>query len=51
MLAGSLAPEDLWPARAAAQLFGMIARVGATAPWRELVRVALREGWDARPPG
>ncbi len=50
MLAGALAPADLWPARAAASLFGTIARVGATAPWRELARVAVRDGWDARLP-
>jgi predicted unusual protein kinase regulating ubiquinone biosynthesis (AarF/ABC1/UbiB family) len=50
MLAGALAPEDLWPARAVAALFGTIARVGATAPWRELARSALRDGWDARLP-
>lgn len=45
--AGTPPPEDLWPARAAAQLFATIARVGATAPWRELTRAAIREGWDA----
>jgi predicted unusual protein kinase regulating ubiquinone biosynthesis (AarF/ABC1/UbiB family) len=50
MLAGALLPEDLWPARAVGALFGTIARVGATAPWRELTRLALREGWDARLP-
>lgn len=44
--AGSIPPEDIWPARGAGQLFGTIARVGATAPWRELVRAALRDGWD-----
>jgi predicted unusual protein kinase regulating ubiquinone biosynthesis (AarF/ABC1/UbiB family) len=43
--AGAMPPEDLWPARAAAQLFSAIARVGATDPWRELVRAALRDGW------
>jgi predicted unusual protein kinase regulating ubiquinone biosynthesis (AarF/ABC1/UbiB family) len=46
-LSGTLAPEDLWPARGAAQLFGTIARVGATGPWRELARSALRDGWKA----
>jgi predicted unusual protein kinase regulating ubiquinone biosynthesis (AarF/ABC1/UbiB family) len=46
---GALAPEDLWPARGLGQLFGTIARVGATGPWRELVRTALRDGFDARP--
>ncbi len=50
LLAGALMPEDLWPARAVAQLFGTIARVGATGPWRELARAALRDGWDARLP-
>jgi predicted unusual protein kinase regulating ubiquinone biosynthesis (AarF/ABC1/UbiB family) len=44
---GRLAPEDLWPARAVAQLFATIARIGATGAWRELARAALREGWDA----
>ncbi len=38
VLAGSLPPQDLWPARGLAQLFGTIARVGATGPWRELAR-------------
>jgi predicted unusual protein kinase regulating ubiquinone biosynthesis (AarF/ABC1/UbiB family) len=47
LLDASLAPEDLWPARALAQLFGVIARVGATGPWRELIAGALRDGWDA----
>jgi len=50
ILAGSLAPEDLWPARGVAALFGTIARVGASGPWLELVRAALREGWQAAPP-
>ena len=45
ILAGSVAPEDIWPARGVSQLFGTIARVGATGPWRELVRAALRDGW------
>lgn len=43
--AGTLAPQDLWPARGVAQLFATIARVGATGPWLELVRAALRDGW------
>jgi predicted unusual protein kinase regulating ubiquinone biosynthesis (AarF/ABC1/UbiB family) len=46
---GRLQPEDLWPVRGLGQLFALIARAGATAPWRELVRLGLREGWDARP--
>ncbi len=45
-LAGVLPPEDLWPARGLAQLFATIARVGATGAWRELIRAALRDGWD-----
>jgi predicted unusual protein kinase regulating ubiquinone biosynthesis (AarF/ABC1/UbiB family) len=45
--AGAMPPEDLWPARGSVQLFAAIARVGATGAWRELVRVALREGWAA----
>ena len=46
LLAGSMPPEDLWSARSTAQLFSTIARVGATGPWRELIRAALRDGWD-----
>jgi predicted unusual protein kinase regulating ubiquinone biosynthesis (AarF/ABC1/UbiB family) len=46
LLAGSLAPEDLWPARAVAQLFGVIAQIGASGDWVELARAALRDGWD-----
>jgi hypothetical protein len=42
--AGSVAPEDLWPARGIGALFGTIARVGATGSWRELIRAALAEG-------
>jgi tRNA A-37 threonylcarbamoyl transferase component Bud32 len=45
--AGALPPEDLWPARSVAQLFATIARVGAAAPWRELCRAAVRDGWQA----
>ena len=48
-LASALPPEDLWPTRGLGQLFGTIARVGATGPWRELVRAALRDGFEARP--
>lgn len=47
ILAGNLPPEDLWPARGDLQLFATIARVGATGPWRELIRTALRDGWRA----
>jgi predicted unusual protein kinase regulating ubiquinone biosynthesis (AarF/ABC1/UbiB family) len=47
IVAGALPPQDLWPARAVAQLFATIARVGATGTWRELARAALREGWNA----
>ncbi len=46
LVAGRLEPQDLWPARGLGQLFALIARVGATAPWRELVRTGLRDGWD-----
>ncbi len=42
----SLPPEDLWPARGAAQLFGTIARVGATGAWRQLALAAVRDGWS-----
>jgi predicted unusual protein kinase regulating ubiquinone biosynthesis (AarF/ABC1/UbiB family) len=45
--AGSLAAEDLWPARGIAQTFSAIARVGATGSWVTLARDALRDGWDA----
>jgi hypothetical protein len=46
-LAASLAPEDLWPARGVAQLFAVIARMGASGDWLGLARAALREGWEA----
>jgi hypothetical protein len=42
---GALPPADLWPARGASQLFGVIARIGATGDWVALSREALREGW------
>jgi predicted unusual protein kinase regulating ubiquinone biosynthesis (AarF/ABC1/UbiB family) len=45
--AGALPPADVWPARGVAQLFGTIARVGATGSWLELSRAALRDGWNA----
>jgi predicted unusual protein kinase regulating ubiquinone biosynthesis (AarF/ABC1/UbiB family) len=45
ILAGRIAPEDLWPLRGVAQLFATIARIGATGDWVELSRAALREGW------
>jgi predicted unusual protein kinase regulating ubiquinone biosynthesis (AarF/ABC1/UbiB family) len=47
ILHGALPPQDLWPARSIAQLFGTIARVGATGDWRELISTALRDGWNA----
>jgi predicted unusual protein kinase regulating ubiquinone biosynthesis (AarF/ABC1/UbiB family) len=47
VLHGALSPQDLWPARSIAQLFGTIARVGATGDWRELISTALRDGWNA----
>jgi hypothetical protein len=43
--AGAPAPEDLWPARGAAQLFGTIARVGASGHWLALAQAALHDGW------
>jgi len=49
VLAGAPQPQDLWPLRGTAQLFSTIARVGATGPWQDLARAALRDGWDARP--
>jgi predicted unusual protein kinase regulating ubiquinone biosynthesis (AarF/ABC1/UbiB family) len=45
ILAGSVDPRDLWPARGVAQLFGTIARIGATGVWREQARTAVRDGW------
>lgn len=48
IVAGRLAPEDLWPARGLGQLFGTIARIGADGAWRELARGALRDGWKTR---
>jgi predicted unusual protein kinase regulating ubiquinone biosynthesis (AarF/ABC1/UbiB family) len=42
--AGRLAPEDLWPARGMGQLFGTIARLGATGDWVALAREALVRG-------
>jgi predicted unusual protein kinase regulating ubiquinone biosynthesis (AarF/ABC1/UbiB family) len=42
--AGRLAPEDLWPARGLGQLFGTIARLGATGDWVDLAREALARG-------
>jgi predicted unusual protein kinase regulating ubiquinone biosynthesis (AarF/ABC1/UbiB family) len=46
ILAGAPPAADLWPALAVAQLFGTIARVGVTGPWRELTQRALRDGWS-----
>jgi predicted unusual protein kinase regulating ubiquinone biosynthesis (AarF/ABC1/UbiB family) len=46
-LLGAIVPQagDLWPLRGAAQLFGTVARVGATADWLGLATAALRDGW------
>ena len=44
---GRLPAEDLLAARSGAQLFGTIARVGATGDWLELVRDAAHRGWAA----
>ena len=49
ILAGALPAQDLWPMRGVAQLFGTIARIGATGDWSELVRRALRDGWSTAP--
>ncbi len=48
ILAGALPPGDLWPARSILQLFGTIARIGASGPWLELSQAALRDGWSAK---
>lgn len=47
LLAGALSPQDLWLARGVAQLFGTIARVGATGDWSGLIGEALHDGWSA----
>jgi predicted unusual protein kinase regulating ubiquinone biosynthesis (AarF/ABC1/UbiB family) len=47
LTSGKLPPMDLWPARGVAEAFATIARLGATGRWRELVRAALRDGWQA----
>ena len=41
----SLAPEDLWPLRMAAQLVAVLATLGARGDWLGLARTALRDGW------
>ncbi len=46
IVSGALTPEDLWPARGVGQLFGSVARVGATGAWLELARAALQTGWE-----
>jgi hypothetical protein len=48
ILAGAIPPEDLWPARGVLQLFGTIARIGATGSWLEVSQTALRDGWNAK---
>ncbi|MGO9976129.1 MAG: AarF/UbiB family protein [Solirubrobacteraceae bacterium] len=45
--AGALPPHDLWPVRGVAQLFALIARLGASGEWLELSRSALRDGWSS----
>jgi hypothetical protein len=47
LVAARLPPGDLYPARAIAQLFSLIARIGASGVWRDQVRQALTEGWHA----
>jgi ABC1 family protein len=46
ILAGALPAADLWPARGVMQLFGTIARIGATGHWSELIRETLHDGWS-----
>lgn len=46
ILSVSLPPQDLWAARSVAQLYGTIARLGATGDWPRLARAALRDGWS-----
>ncbi len=46
LVRGALPADDLWPARGLGQLFGVIARVGATGDWVALCQEALRNGWD-----
>jgi predicted unusual protein kinase regulating ubiquinone biosynthesis (AarF/ABC1/UbiB family) len=46
LLAGALPAADVWPLRGVAQLYGTIARVGATGEWLELAQAAMRQGWD-----
>jgi predicted unusual protein kinase regulating ubiquinone biosynthesis (AarF/ABC1/UbiB family) len=43
---GALPAEDLLPARAIAQAFGVIARVGARGDWVGIGRHAAQHGWD-----
>lgn len=45
ILHGAVPPQDLWPARGVVELFGTIARVGATGDWRDLIGTALHDGW------
>jgi hypothetical protein len=45
LLAARLIPGDLYPARGIAQLFSLIARIGASGVWRDQVRHALTAGW------
>ncbi len=47
LLAARLAPTDLYPARGIAQLFSLIARLGASGVWLDQVRAALVAGWSA----
>lgn len=43
-IARAVDPE--WIPRAVGELFGLIARIGASGDWLELSRSALRDGWD-----
>jgi hypothetical protein len=45
ILSVALPPQDLWPARSVGQLYGTIARLGASGDWPRLARTALG-GWS-----
>jgi predicted unusual protein kinase regulating ubiquinone biosynthesis (AarF/ABC1/UbiB family) len=48
LLAGRFPASDVLAAVGFAQVFGSIARIGASGSWRELVQAALKDGWAAR---
>jgi hypothetical protein len=43
--AGTLPPEDLWPARMLGSLVATVARLEVEEDWLELVRAAAADGW------